>query len=98
MEGRQVLAGKHTHYRAHLVRVLPVKGRVLQQLQDVRQLAGLGAGRLNREPELDHLRIIAEALVEALEGLFTIFRKAGIDQCPQGTQAIRHIVCTAELL
>src|SRR5690554_1350303 len=98
MEGRQVLAGKHTDYRAHLVRVFPVEGRMLQQLQDVRQLAGVAAGRLYREPELHHLRTISEALVEQLDSLFTICCKAGIDQRPQDTQAVRHVVCTAELL
>ncbi|MNL73055.1 hypothetical protein D3C87_1984630 [compost metagenome] len=65
MEVDQVLPGKRTDQRPHLVRVLDVERRVLHQRLDPRKSARQHATGLDTEPLVHDQRVVLEVLGEA---------------------------------
>ena len=98
MEVDQVLPGKGTNQRTHLVGVLHGKGWMLHQRLDPLQATRQATGRLDAEPLIHDQRVVFEVLGELGQGLGLFRFERRINQHRQRPQALSHIIAGTILL
>ncbi len=97
MEVDQVLPGKGTNQRTHLVGVLHGKGRMLHQRLDPLQATRQATGRLDAEPLIHDQSVVFEVLGELCQGLSLfrferrINRVIGFSCCCRPISTLKHI-------
>ena len=94
MKGDRIATGKGANQCSQLVRIAPVECRVGHERPHALDTIHLRAGRLYRQPLIDHQRLVLPPLIEVRQHCLSTFKLFVVGDPAHRCKAVRQIVRT----